>query len=143
MALFSIEGVVFPGWLAGHLTLIFKDDLGSEFVIRGGQGDNGLIEYQINMPLNESKDARGDQTEEDRGHINLSSGETAVQDWVDAISIATYLQSKNYKYSYLGPNSNSVVATIMFGLDYDLNKNLPKTKYWAPLGYLGKGKILK
>lgn len=54
----------------GHLYLVFKSDSGTERVIRGGPSSGlvgGFIELEINEPLEESEDARGNDTPAERG----------------------------------------------------------------------------
>ena len=50
-----------------HLYLVYRDDDGSEYVISGGHTLN-LFDFfsEINVPIGDSNDARGDASPEDR-----------------------------------------------------------------------------
>ncbi len=55
-----------------HLYLVYQNNLGEEFVIRGGPTGNilmlGNLIVEVNKPINSSEDARGSDTAQQRGH---------------------------------------------------------------------------
>ena len=72
MSKISIESrEIFAG--QDHLYLIFQDSAGLEFVIRGGPEDNNPLDFgdivtDVNVPIAESEDARGNDTPVERGN---------------------------------------------------------------------------
>jgi hypothetical protein len=68
-----------PWW--DHSYIVYRDDNGNETVIRGGpETDNpfdfGQVDVEINVPIDQSEDARGEDTPEDRGQVELAACRT-------------------------------------------------------------------
>ena len=62
-------------WWWDHTYIVYQDDNGRETVIRGGPSGSppsfGDIILEINVPIEDSDDARGEDTPEDRGQVEL------------------------------------------------------------------------
>ncbi|NOQ79063.1 MAG: hypothetical protein GQ546_06645, partial [Gammaproteobacteria bacterium] len=102
-----------------HTYLVYRDDDGNEFVIRGGpETDNPLdfgdIEVEIGVPIENSEDARGDDTVFERGQTELDlHGRNAEDVWRDMQKIARQIQESDIEYGGFDDNSNSTTRAIM------------------------------
>ena len=57
-----------------HVYVVYRDSKGKETVIRGGpENENffnwGCIELEINVPIEQSSDKRGEKTPKNRGQV--------------------------------------------------------------------------
>ena len=128
-----------------HLYLVYRDNSGSEFVIRGGPEKDGIkfglssIDTQINIPINNSKDSRiikddnGNikhiDTPEDRGSQVLDlNGRDAGDVWRVMQALARLIDKAEINYDLTGPNSNSFVASMLEFMGIDVHANLPKVE---------------
>jgi Ca2+-binding RTX toxin-like protein len=117
----------FGGILADHAYIVYQDDDGIEFVIRGGpSGENGdgIIQIQNRLELDASLDKRGlDDTPESRGQtlIPLTDGRSATAVYDLLLQLSDQIRDAQIDYVFNGPNSNSVVATLlqMVGISFD------------------------
>jgi hypothetical protein len=123
----------YVGGYADHLYLVFQDNGGSEFVIRGGpQNDNplnfGSIVTEVSVPIALSEDTRGTETPQDRGQRELDlGGRTAENAWDIMKQQATAIGAANLPYSALigAQNSNSTVASVLQAVGINPFYNLP------------------
>jgi len=153
MAEIRIEGKPISrptGNLAGHAYLVFVDDDGTEYVIRGGPdqehpvGPDGLfgnITMTVNTLLSTSLDAREVSTRAEHGSTVLDlHGRDPHEVWQQMIEHAQQIADAGLPYNLvLGEvengyeqNSNSVVASVLYsvGIDFDdYAPNLPQYTY--------------
>lgn len=153
MAEIRIEGKPISGPtgnLAGHAYLVFVDDDGTEYVIRGGPdqqhpiGPDGLfgnITMTVDTLLSESLDARDVSSRSEHGSTILDlHGRDAHEVWEEMIEHAQQIANAGLPYNlFLGEvengfeqNSNSVVASVLYsvGIDFDdYAANLPQDTY--------------
>lgn len=116
-----------------HLYLVHENDQDEEFVIRGGpENDNplnfGEIINEVNVPIDESEDARGNDTPEDRGRRELDlGGRLADNVWDIMKQQATNINSAILNYSTLNShqNSNSTIASVLNSVGIEVSSNLP------------------
>ena len=117
MSKISIESrEIFAG--QDHLYLIFQDSAGLEFVIRGGPEDNNPLDFgdivtDVNVPIAESEDARGNDTPVERGDRELDlGGRTAEDVWEIMKQQATNINNAGIDYDIIisAKNSNSTIA---------------------------------
>lgn len=128
-----------------HLYLVFEDDTGSEFVIRGGPEnfdlldspdlldpldplDFGGIITEVNVPINESEDARGSDTIVARGNLELDLGGRRPEDvWTIMKQQATNIQSAMIDYEPIiaAQNSNSTIASVLNSVGISAISNIP------------------
>ena len=120
MAKILIESkpVVVSGSLFRHLYLVFVDDDGNEFVIRGGPEFDlppfGLIVTEDATPLTNSEDARQGATPADRGSRELDlGGRDAVEVWNIMRQQIRNIQFSNIDYDAFDQNSNSTIASVL------------------------------
>jgi Ca2+-binding RTX toxin-like protein len=129
MSRLSLESKdVYP--LGQHLYVVFENDAGQEYVIRGGpQNDDprdfGNIEVEVGVPIAQSEDARGSDTVADRGNVLLNVGNRDPGDvWHIMTQQAEEINEEglSYRAALRAQNSNSVVSSVLHaaGLDpYD------------------------
>jgi len=103
-----------------HTYLVYQDDFGNEFIIRGGPADNatifdfGDIEIKNNIPLVGSDDARGGDSTTQRGQVELDlNGRSAEEVWLEMQETASNIESAQIPYGKMDDNSNSVIRTIL------------------------------
>lgn len=132
MSEISIESrEIFAG--QDHLYLIFQDNAGQEFVIRGGPEDNNPLDFGdivavVNAPLAESEDARGNDTPVDRGSRDLDLGERAAEDvWEIMKQQATNINNAGIDYDIIisAQNSNSTIASVLNSIGIAVASNIP------------------
>jgi hypothetical protein len=114
-----------------HLYLVYRDDIGNEWVIRGGPvgGEivNGTFAYEINKVLSDSSDARGTESPADRHstEINLPN-HSADEAWAIMVRYARMLEEVGFpEYDFLSTNSNAFAGALLFALGLDPSSSLP------------------
>ena len=136
MSKIAIESVpVADGVAAGmdHLYLVFQDSVGQEFVIRGGFENNNPLDFgdivtEVNVPIAESKDARGNDTLAERGHRELDLGGRRAEDvWEIMKQHAINIHNATIDYDALisAQNSNSTIASVLNSVGIAAASNLP------------------
>ncbi|MEZ5716444.1 MAG: calcium-binding protein [Paracoccaceae bacterium] len=112
--------VVFSGISALHSYIVYRDDLGQEWVIGGtsggpGGGTFGTIDIYYDLLLEESGDARGSDTPADRGQVELTfpPGVDAADMYAILLQLAAQIEGQAITYDPLNDNSNSVTATLL------------------------------
>jgi Ca2+-binding RTX toxin-like protein len=152
MASISIEGTSVAEWssvstssfpiaLSGHLYLVYRDDQGHEFVIRGGPtptrsatGDivsYGDLRLEINVPIEQSVDRRVDNngnpvTPDSRGHVEIALGDRQASDvWNLLIQFAQAINDHHFPYAPTGDNSNGTAGNLLALAGIDVNNVLP------------------
>lgn len=126
-----------------HLYLVFVDDIGNEFVIRGGldfdinrpDGSLGDLVVEVGREMKDSDDSRPNTPEarDARGSIELDlDGRDAEAVWSTMIAAANAiaLADLGYMLDLVGnrtatQNSNSVVAAALARVGIDVNNYLP------------------
>jgi|GEM_PF-2198205 len=122
----------------GHLYLVYVDDTGNEFVLRGGPEFDtgpvfGNITIQANIPLAGSGDSRPEEDRDSRGSVVLDlGGQDPAVVWAQMVNSANLIGSSQIDYDALfhngiegGANSNSVVAYVMSTVGLDVRDQLP------------------
>jgi hypothetical protein len=128
-------GVLLPVVDSKHLFLVFQDDDGSERVIRGGpEYDNpfafGNIKTQTDVNLFDTRDspidASGLASAQSRIELDLQ-GQYPYAVWNNMIAHANVIGASNMPYSaYVdAQNSNSLIASVMNAVGFDVATNLP------------------
>lgn len=121
-----------------HLYLVFQDNDGNEFVVRGGpERDNvfdlGNIIVEVGVAIEDSEDARVDDqgnavTAESRGQKELDLGNRDAQDvWDIILQQVTNIGNAGLDYT-LPPgaqNSNSTIASALHSVGIDASNVLP------------------
>ena len=136
------KNVVFNGQDTGynHAYLLLDDNDvpdSADVQIRGGDGANGRIVIQAGLTIEDSLDARRDATPEDRGdRIVSSSG--ADDQWAVMTQAVSEIAAAGITYTFPGSgvpvqNSNSVVATLLHTIGYDIHDTLPGNASMADL----------
>ncbi len=130
----------FPVSASGHLLLIFEDDSGREFVIRGGpQFDNpsnrGVLVLEKSVLIAESLDRRvikNDNgniisvTPESRGNRQIPLGDRESDDvWNLITQHAANIDEQRFPYSPLGDNSNGTVGNLLHLVGINVDDVLP------------------
>ncbi|WP_020591466.1 hypothetical protein [Kiloniella laminariae] len=116
----------------GHSYFVYRDEDGKEWALSGTHSkypswntlDSQLVVHL--MPLDESIDARGDQTPEQRGSRVLSTGTKAMEGWRDLKQLKEKIETAKFEYDHEGPNSNSVTSLGLKILGFDPEKDMPK-----------------
>jgi len=129
-----------------HLYLVYQDDDGQEFVIRGGPlTDNpldfGNIEIDNNLLLELSEDARDGVTPLDRGQVELDlQGGDPSAVWDEMSRNAEFLSLANVDYEALinATNSNSVIDWVLRQSGLDIRDNMPSNTSLEDLPGIGE-----
>ena len=130
-----------------HLYVVYKDDLGEEYVIRGGPeslgpipsapnadgegfGRNegfGRIVVESGDPLSTSADRRDGQTPYQRYQVEIDlDGRDAADVWEQMVNRGDEIGAANFDYDVVPidgmQNSNSVVSSVLHsaGIDVEL-----------------------
>ena len=122
--------------IAQHLYLIYQDDKGKEYTIRGGpenEGDlsnllrTGDISVQNGILLEDSRDARKTQSPSQRNQkiVDLGSRE-AKEVWGILMQHAQNIHDSGLDYQLLSQNSNSTIASVLNAVGINIFKNMPK-----------------
>lgn len=119
-----LEGVEPPAGSA-KLYLVYRDDSGVEYVIRGGKQSGQLVMYTGGL-LQDSVDARGGDTPADRGSklVKLSGGIDEEDAWAIMNKFAETIEDQGLLYSNFLPgrfNANAAITTLLrfIGVDPD------------------------
>jgi hypothetical protein len=131
MGTISVEGkLVFPTGQA-HMYLVYKDDAGKEFVIRGGPLNDlppfGPLVTERGRPIVDSEDAREGESPAERGHRELPlGGRDAAEVWALAKQHAAAINLSGTSYNPFGANSNATIGNILYGIgNYDVRVYAP------------------
>lgn len=141
MASISIEGYLRGG--SGHAYLVYKDDGGVEYLLRGGpeldlleDGSYGKLVVDAGEPLIGSVDDRVDLnllplTPEERGHILIDLyGIDAYSAWSLMCRYAYSIGSEEYSYdptsNVFGYNSNAIIGSVLSVIGIDMNNYIPQ-----------------
>ena len=114
-----------------HLYLVFVDDQGVESVItagpdRRGPFNFGDIEVSAGGLLEDSDVARGNDTPGDRGSREIDVGARDPADvWAVMLQQADNVHAAEIDYRPLGPNSNTVITSVLHSVDIDVRDTLP------------------
>ena len=114
-----IESKQTPLKIWDHTYIVYEDNDGNEFVIRGGpETDNpidfGDIEMEIGEPIENSEDARDGDTTFQRGQTELDlHGRNAEDVWRDMQKTARQIQEGDIEYGGFDDNSNSTTRAIL------------------------------
>jgi Ca2+-binding RTX toxin-like protein len=117
--------------VSGHLLLVYEDNAGNEFVVRGGpqregNPDYGALIIEQNIPINSSIDRRGDATPASRGSRDISlNGRNAEDVWNLILQHAKNINDRSFSYSPTGKNSNGTVGNLLDLVGIDVDDVLP------------------
>ena len=134
MAEIRIEGKPVAGLFWDHLYLVYVDDNGNEFVIRGGQGGGvttgfGNILVEVGVPIAQSLDERDIEERDARGSAVLDLGDRDAADvWSIMLQQGQAIQDAQVSYDLLAfpnQNSNSTVASVLHVVGIDVATVLP------------------
>lgn len=131
-----------------HLYVVFENDAGQEYVIRGGpQNDDprdwGNIEVEVNVPIAQSEDARGSDTAAGRGNVLLDVGGRDPEDvWHIMTQQAEEINEEALPYRALlrAQNSNSVVSSVLHAAGLDPYDETPSNA--SPGQFIGRANRL-
>ncbi|MEM1172157.1 MAG: VWA domain-containing protein [Cyanobacteria bacterium P01_H01_bin.35] len=148
-----------PLSISGHLLLIFEDDSGNEFVVRGGPESGppffGKLVLERNQPIDSSLDSRivednegntplDDQgnpirvTPESRGSREIPLGDRDPSDvWNIILQHAENINNQFF-YNPFGENSNGTVGNLLHLVGIDVNNVLPNPDGFMAIQFLGK-----
>jgi len=154
MSKILIEGTLVGGTsylsASGHLLLIYQDDNGNEFVVRGGPTNGGdpygkmIIEQ--NVRIDQSIDSRVDKddnpvTAASRGSIEVPLGGRNAKDvWNLILQHAKNIHNHAYDYNPYEYNSNGVIGNLLYLVGIDINKTLPNPDGLMIVDFSGKNK---
>lgn len=142
MAEIRIEGNVvnfeFVDTFFDHLYLVYVDDMGSEFVIRGGPTEYDLsnnlpgnspfgpIKTESGFAMDMSEDARElSQREAFGSRIIDLGGRDATTVWEAMKQTANLIGSSSTDYFALDQNSNSTIASVLHSVGISISTTLP------------------
>ncbi len=115
-----------------HLYLVYVDDSGNEFVIRGGPVVSEAAFWPIiveeGVPISISKDYRPVSERAQHGsHVLDLDGRDTDAVWTQMLRMAELINGADINYNALiaAQNSNSVVASILYGVGIDISSSLP------------------
>lgn len=126
MAEIRIEGKVAAAF-GDHLYLVFVNDSGQEFVIRGGPANDNFLDFgnivtELGVPIAASEDNRPVEDRADFGSQVLDLGGRDAEDvWKVMLQAAQLIDAAGIDYDFLGPNSNSTVASVLHTVGIDAN----------------------
>jgi hypothetical protein len=116
-----------------HLYLVFVDDSGAEFVLRGGPTNNnpldfGAISVELGLPIALSEDNRPIEDRDEHGSrvLELNVGDAAAA-WQTLLNHANEIALAELPYSATGQNSNSFVSSLLYVIGLDVADWLPDT----------------
>ena len=137
--------------VAGHLYLVYTNDNGEEFVLRGGPSNTeppwGAVFVAPVTSIELSPDSRIDNgfavTPADRGNITLPLGNRSAEDiWNLLLQYGDHINNQQIPYDATGPNSNTVIANLLYLIGIDVNEFLPDQLVQfagLDLAYIGAG----
>ena len=118
----------------GHLYLIYTNDIGQEFTIRGGPSPGthpllGDLTVEIGAAFTSfNPDWRPNtaQALADRGSTVLDlGGREAAEVWASMLQRAAQIESAGVRYGGNTQNSNTTIASILDSVGIDINSYLP------------------
>ena len=121
----------FPISVSGHLLLIYTNDAGQEFVVRGGPTNGsdpwGPLILEQGVPISTSIDRRvGSETAASRGNRQiLLDGREAEDVWNLILQHANNIQNQSLPYNPTGFNSNGTVGNLLYLVGIDIDGTLP------------------
>lgn len=136
------------GLIYDHLYLVYKDDAGSEYIIRGGPQSNSLpfgnLVTQVNVAIESSLDARnGANPVSDRGQIQIDLGARSAADvWGIMQQIASQAQGAALTYDADSQNSNSLISAVLHGIGVDVYNNFPYPSNTSAFSIVAEGNML-
>lgn len=101
-----------------HLYLVYQADNGDEYVVRSGATDllpyGGPMDVEVNVPIEDSADARDGDTPADR-HATLLRfpGHTADEAWGIIVKYAQAISDEGYEYRLFQTNSNAFAGAMI------------------------------
>ncbi|MFC6639873.1 CARDB domain-containing protein [Sulfitobacter sediminilitoris] len=118
------------GFGAVHLYLVYRDAYGVEWNTRSGPEGNifnfGDLILEVNEPLEDSSDARGNLTPEERNSTLLDLGAlTADEAWARIVKYGWDLHDRAFNYDLDGINSNATIGALLEAIGLDPDTNLP------------------
>jgi Ca2+-binding RTX toxin-like protein len=140
VALFSGSGSGDSGTggisISGHLLLIYQDDAGNEFVVRGGpkrggNPDYGPLTIEQGVLIANSLDRRIDKdgnpvTAASRGSREIALGGRKAEDvWNLILQHAKNINDQSFPYSPRGQNSNGTAGNLLDLIGVNVNDVLP------------------
>lgn len=133
----SIESHPIPFDALGldHLYLVYDPDGvadANDRIIRGGPDsiiDDITLEIDLNIEV--STDARGSDTPEDRGSLEITD-EQAGDAWSIMMQVARQIEAANISYNG-SHNSNSVVTTLLHSIGFNVEAYIPSNTIWDDL----------
>lgn len=142
----------FPFSISGHLLLVYEDDTGNEFVLRGGPTPTDLITdgsrygalYLQYTPIEDSVDRRIDAdgntlTPEERGSTEIPLGTRSAEDVIDVLlKHATNIHNKMLPYDPEGANSNGTIGNLLALIGVNVNDVLPDPDGLMLIPFSGK-----
>lgn len=101
-----------------HLYLVYQGDNGDEYVVRSGPTDllpvGGPMDIEINVPIDDSADARDGETPAERHSTPLRfPGMTADEAWGIIVKYAHTLSDDGYEYRLFQTNSNAFAGAMV------------------------------
>lgn len=101
-----------------HLYLVYQGDNGDEYVVRSGPTDlqpyGGPMEIEVNVPIDDSADARGGETPAQRHSTPVRfPGMTADEAWGIIVKYAQGLSDDGYEYRLFQTNSNAFAGAMV------------------------------
>ncbi len=113
-----------------HLYLVFRDTNGEEYVLRSGPPNSlwpyGEMKIEVNVPIEQSADARKGETPEQRSSTPLDfPGLSDDQAWAIMVKYARGIDAVDYRYDVLEENSNAFVGALLHAAGGEPEKMLP------------------
>ena len=133
----------------GHSYFVYRDENGKEWALSGTHERHpsvltGYSQLVIHIkPLDESIDARGDQTPEQRGSRVLSSGAKAREGWRDLKQMTKKIEREKFEYNIFGANSNAVVYLGLQTMGFDPDSTMPTHSEYDADDHPGVGHLLR
>lgn len=132
MSEIRIEAKPIPntGNIFSHMYLVYVDDNGNEFVIRGGPANDDLLKFgkivtEIGVPIANSEDNRPLNERATRGSQVLDLGGRDAEDvWDIMLQQAKQIQAANIDYGAL-KNSNSTIASVLHVIGINIYEVTP------------------
>jgi Ca2+-binding RTX toxin-like protein len=133
--------------VSGHMALIYKNNAGFEYVIRGGPISNappfGKIRVEVSFPIDQSRDARDNTgvllTPQQRGSTGVDfGGRNPDMVWNIMKQYAEVIQKAAIPYNPLGFNSNSTIGNLLHLVGVDVDSVLPNPEFAMMATYLGR-----
>ncbi|MCB1312990.1 MAG: hypothetical protein KDK29_14440 [Sedimentitalea sp.] len=104
---------------AVHLYLVHRDTNGTEYVLRAGPENTSFPFFTemlvaVNQPLDQSRDARGEETPADRHSTLLEFPALSVDAaWALMVRYAARIEAADYDYRLFAENSNAFVGALL------------------------------